>query len=125
MVIKVKLDEWVRLPRLGTEAFKELMRAGVRYDTGRGFLVPRGADLLRIKRAISGALTGAPVEFEFKCVLCGREMSCEDCEYHDVCSIETSSPSCICSNCAKSASFEAYMEWWRELSQDSTRGLQA
>jgi len=113
VVVRVKLDEWTRLPRLGTDAFKELMKAGARYEGGRGFLIPRGADLQRIRRAISGALGGAPVEFEFRCMLCGRETSCEDCEYHDVCSIDETSALCICSSCARSASFEAYAEAWR------------
>ncbi|MGC8555663.1 MAG: hypothetical protein ACP5NG_01420 [Conexivisphaera sp.] len=113
MTVRIKLDEWTRLPRLGTEAFKELMKAGVRYETGKGFLVPRSADLTRVKRAISGALNGAPVEFEFRCMLCGHEVSCEDCEYSGVCSIESSSGSCICDQCARSSTFEAYAAAWR------------
>ncbi len=117
MTVKVKLDEWMRLPRLGTDSFKELMKAGVRYDSGRGFLVPHDADLQRVKRAISGALKGAPVEFVFTCFICGREMTCEDCEYHGVCSIDSSSPHCICSSCAASAGFDSYVAAWRKLSE--------
>jgi len=117
VAVRVKLDEWTRLPRLGTDAFKELMRAGVRYETGAGFLVPRNADLERVRHAVSGALDGAPVEFAFRCMLCGREMSCEDCEYHDVCSIETSSHACICDECARTDDFDSYAENWRKLIQ--------
>ncbi len=119
MAVKVKLDEWVRLPRLGTDAFKELMRSGVRYESGKGFLVPHDADLQRVKRAISGALNGAPVFFEFRCMLCGREMSCEDCEYYGSCSIESSSPACVCEDCARSADFSSYVARWRETLRSS------
>lgn len=101
LVIKIKLGKWTRLPRLGGNAFKDLMRSGVRYESGRGFLVDTNADLKKVRYIISGALNGAPVEFIFNCMVCGREVSCRDCSYRGVCSIEDSSHMCLCEKCLR------------------------
>lgn len=101
LVIKIKLGRWTRLPRLGKNAFKDLMRSGVKYESGRGFLVDTDADLKKVRYIISGALNGAPVEFIFNCLVCGREVSCRDCSYRVVCSIEDSSHMCLCKECLR------------------------
>jgi hypothetical protein len=109
--MKVPLGIWVNLPRLGKDAFRELMRVGVEYTTGKGFFVRPDSDLTAIRIIVSEA-TGDEVEFVFRCYLCGRESVCVDCQYHSVCSIEQVGGNCLCARCA-SENMVGYRERWR------------
>ena len=111
LVIKIRLGKWIRLPRLGSNAFKDLMRSGVKYEGGRGFLIDTSADLKKVRYIISGALNGAPVEFIFNCMVCGKETSCRECKYRGICSIEDVSHACLCEECAESKGSEYFRLW--------------
>jgi len=110
--IKIPLDSWVNLPRLGKEAFRELMKAGVEYTTGKGFFIRSSIDLRTTKRIISAAV-GGEVHFMFKCFICGNEASCVDCTYNGVCSIENVGGRCLCLKCSRE-NLAAYQKKWRE-----------
>ena len=112
--VEVKLNKWMRLPRLGGNAFRDLMRAGVKYDSKRGFLITSESDLEKIARIISGALKGVSVEIVHECMGCGREMTCEGCEYHPQCTIEEVSAPCICGRCLEDIDMEEYSKIWSE-----------
>ena len=107
---RIAIETWVNLPRLGTEAFKELMKAGVEYKTGRGFFIRSGIDLATAKRII-GAAVGGEVFFTFRCFICGREASCADCSYRAICSVDVVGGKCLCAQCAKE-NFAAYRKKW-------------
>jgi hypothetical protein len=108
--IRIVLDSWVNLPRLGSEAFKELMKAGVEYTTGKGFFIRSSIDLRLAKRVISAAV-GGEVYFVFKCFICGNEASCADCSYRAGCSVELVGGKCVCLGCSKE-NFVAYRRKW-------------
>jgi hypothetical protein len=97
---RIPLDTWVNLPRLGKEAFKELMKTGVEYTTGKGFFIRSSIDLRGAKQVIAAAVGGG-VFFVFRCYICGSEASCADCSYRAVCSVEQVGGRCICLKCAK------------------------
>ena len=88
------------------------MRAGVKYESGKGFLITPEADIERVKHIISGALRGAPVEIIHECWFCGKEITCRECEYYPVCSIEEASPPCICRECLDKITLEDYAKAW-------------
>jgi hypothetical protein len=108
--IRIALDTWVNLPRLGKEAFKELMKAGVEYTTGKGFFIQSGIDLQSAKRVISAAV-GGNVYFLFRCYVCGSEASCGDCSYRDICSVENVGGKCVCLKCSQDA-LDSYRTKW-------------
>ena len=105
--MKIKLESWTWLPRLGTDAFRELMRIGVKYEKKRGFYIPAAVDLQSVANII-GSATGKPVIFIFNCYICGKETDCLECEYKWACRIETTSGRCICSECARSSDIKKY-----------------
>lgn len=105
--MKIKLENWIWLPKLGTDAFKELMKVGVKYDKKKGFYIPATVDLQSVA-SIIGRSTGKPVSFTFSCYICGKETDCLDCEYKWACRIEMTSGRCICSECAKSSDIGKY-----------------
>jgi hypothetical protein len=108
---RVPLESWVNLPRLGKDAFRELMKAGVEYSTGKGFLLRADIDLSAAKQIISAAV-GGEVFFVFKCYVCNSEASCADCKYREICSIEKVGGKCVCSKCAGEG-IGAYRDKWK------------
>jgi hypothetical protein len=108
--VRIPLDSWVSLPRLGKEAFKELMKARVEYTTGKGFFIRSSIDLRGARQVISAAV-GGEVYFVFRCYICGSEASCSDCSYDAVCSVEQVGGRCICQKCAKE-DLDAYAKKW-------------
>ena len=109
--MRIKLETWTWLPRLGTSAFRELMRIGVKYEKGKGFFIPAFIDLQEVA-SIIGSATGKPVTFVFNCYLCGRETDCLECDYKWACRIETNGGRCICSDCSRSSNVKKYFEKW-------------
>jgi hypothetical protein len=108
---RIVLDSWVSLPRLGKDAFKDLMKTGVEYSTGKGFFIRSNADL-RLVKAIVAAAAGGEVFFVFKCFICGDLSSCAECPYNAVCSVELVGGKCICSKCARE-DLSAYCARWK------------
>jgi hypothetical protein len=108
--LRIQLETWVSLPRLGKEAFSKLMKLGVEYSTARGFYFRADTNLREAKRIISSA-TGEEVSFDFKCYVCGRDASCVNCEYAKTCSIELVGGRCVCGGCA-AGGLKAYREKW-------------
>ncbi len=100
----------MNLPRLGREAFKELMKAGVEYSTGKGFFIRSTVDLRSTKQIISAAV-GGNVYFTFKCYICGNEASCAECSYRAICSVELVGGRCICLKCSPE-NMAAYRAKW-------------
>ena len=37
---------------------------------------------------------------ELECIVCGRPAGCRQCEFQDVCDIESVSPLCVCKGCS-------------------------
>ncbi len=109
---RIPLDTWVNLPRLGKDAFKELMKAGVQYTTGKGFLFRTSSNLQAAKRVVASAVDGQ-VYFIFKCYICGSDASCADCSYKDICSIEDVGGRCICLKCSRE-NLAAYRSKWQK-----------
>jgi hypothetical protein len=97
--LELRLGEWFRLPRLGKDVFALLVReAGLKYVSGKGFMVTPQTDLRRVKAIIEDVL-GERVEISVRCYLCGGDAGCGLCPYNEVCDRTAISHNCLCQSC--------------------------
>jgi hypothetical protein len=92
--VKIVIGSWFNLPRLGTDVFSSLMKAGVKYDKGRGFMFSSETDLQAATRTI-GRATDEEVELSVRCFVCLRE-ACVSCPFQGICDRRTVSSMCLC-----------------------------
>ena len=83
--VKVALNRWFRLPQLGREAFSDLMKAKVKYDSKFGFQFTSATNVQRALSVISSALHD-DVEIATSCFICDDQL-------------DESAESTICSSC--------------------------
>ncbi|MGA3111031.1 MAG: hypothetical protein ABSE15_03255 [Candidatus Bathyarchaeia archaeon] len=74
-----------KLPRVEREKFITLMNLGLDYNRERGSFSIK--DCNNIEKLIDtiGAILGTEVVFLQSCTRCGKEFSCADCKYLDLC----------------------------------------
>lgn len=97
--MKIVLDEWFSLPRLGMDVFTKLVReAGLEYDKGKGFRATARTDLVTVTSVLQSALR-EETEVEVRCFICGEPVGCSTCVYSKVCDRRRISPRCICEKC--------------------------
>lgn len=98
--MEILLGEPFRLPRLGDEVFRRLMR-DVRLDYDRQqrvFRTTSQTDLYQLATLLSEVLK-EPIVYTVKCFICGSDAGCVSCEYSSICDRLLSSQSCICKTC--------------------------
>jgi hypothetical protein len=107
----VRVGTWIKLPRLGSEAFKRLMEAGVKYDREkRLFFIGEEADLSLVSSILLNA-AGEEVEFELNCFVCEGPAGCPSCNYQPFCNRKLVSRSCICDKClAQDDAYRLYVK---------------
>lgn len=98
--MKIMLEEYFRLPRLGKDVFISLMKAGVEYERGKGFRFTEGTDVPRAVGIIEAA-TDKKLELILKCYMDGKPAGCESCDYRYVCNRVEVSNYCLCDDCYK------------------------
>jgi len=97
-MIKVQLDRWVRLPRLGSDAFRKITHdARMKYDKQKGFLADQNTDLAMVASILKSI--GEELIVEVPCYICGQPAGCSECVYNHACDRTIVSPTCICSSC--------------------------
>ncbi|MEM1524561.1 MAG: hypothetical protein QW372_04765 [Nitrososphaerales archaeon] len=97
--MRIILDEWFKLPKLGTDTFIKLTKeANLKYESKRGFKADFNTNLLMVASIIKSVLN-EDVEFVIKCSICGKEAGCDSCNYKDICDRLRISPKCICDEC--------------------------
>lgn len=92
--MKIVIGSWFNLPRLGTDVFSSLMKTGVKYDRGMGFMFTYETDVQGAARTI-GRATDEEVELSVRCLVCLRE-ACVSCPFQAICDRRTVSPMCLC-----------------------------
>ena len=92
--MKIVVGSWFSLPRLGSEAYSSLVKTGVKYESGMGFMLTPDCDLASAVRIIRRAV-GGEVQLSVRCVVCLKE-ACPDCPYEGVCDRRLVSPLCLC-----------------------------
>jgi hypothetical protein len=71
--MRIALNKWFSLPRLGRETFADLMKARVKYDTKLGFKFTGETDVSRALHVLSKALDQA-VELKSSCFICEQPL---------------------------------------------------
>lgn len=102
--MKITIGAWFNLPKLGSNTFALLMKCGVRYEKGMGFMLTSSTDIEAAVSIIENA-TGKEVELSVRCFICLNE-ACSDCPYINICDRRKVSIMCICSE--HSSMDEAY-----------------
>ena len=92
--LKIVVGNRFNLPRLGTDVFSALMKAGVDYEKGGGFIFTAETNLQTATRTIESA-TGERIELSVKCFVCLKE-SCPSCPFEATCDRCAVSPTCLC-----------------------------
>ncbi|MGI0090223.1 MAG: hypothetical protein ACREBS_00805 [Nitrososphaerales archaeon] len=67
--MKIALNKWFNLPRLGKDTFSDLMKAKVKYDTKFGFQFTSSTNIPRALSVLSSAL-GEEVDVAKSCFVC-------------------------------------------------------
>ena len=111
--MKILVDSWFTLPRLGGSSFSSLMKAGVKYDKSLGFKIDAGTDIAGTLSTLKAAL-GEDVELDLRCFICGKE-ACPGCAYAEVCDRSRVSPVCLCAEHFSGVdAFEVYQKTMKE-----------
>jgi hypothetical protein len=84
-VLRIPFNKWFSLPRLGRDAFSELMKARVKYETRLGFKISSDTDLNRALSVLSNALD-QKVELEWFCFICDKPLSENESSERTICS---------------------------------------
>lgn len=116
--MELVVGEWFQLPRLGSDVFMKLVRqAGLRYESGKGFLADAKTDLLAVTSVLRGVL-GEPIEIVLRCFVCSKPVECSTCVYNEVCDRRRVSSACICNACrGKRDAFALYALRFTELTE--------
>jgi hypothetical protein len=99
-----------KLPRMEKEKFISLMRLGLDYDREHGtFSIKNYNNIERIIEAVS-AILGEEVAFTQTCTRCGKDFSCGECAYGDLCTTKNQPFTCVCPQCLRDRrQFEQYL----------------
>jgi len=92
--MNVVIGSWFNLPRLGGDTFSSLMKAGVKYEKGKGFMFSPETDVRLAARIIEKA-TGQEIGLSVSCYICS-EVACPACTYQTICDRRSVSPMCLC-----------------------------
>lgn len=116
-IFRVKKGAWFNLPKLSRNDFLELMRSGVDYKSGSGFMIRESANIADIKNILERILAKR-VYVSFNCAICNRETDCSTCEYKYYCPVETTGGTCICNDCIQTKDLNDYMISVKRLIQN-------
>lgn len=99
-----------RLPRLEREVFVNLMRLGLDYNREQGtFSIKNFNNIDKILETLSSILD-SEVAFTQTCTRCGKDFSCSDCGYGDLCTTKNLPFTCVCPQCLRDRrQFEQYL----------------
>ena len=89
-----------RLPRLEKAKFILLMRLGLQYDRSSGtFCVTNYNDVEKVIDTLGEILNDKNVGFMQSCEGCGRDFSCLECKYYEICETKNLPFKCVCGRC--------------------------
>jgi hypothetical protein len=89
-----------RLPRLEKENFVLLMRLGLVYDRDSGlFHIDNTNNIEKLLDALREILHDPNVSFTQTCLVCGKDIPCQECRYYELCESKDVPSNCICGKC--------------------------
>jgi len=116
-VFRIKKGIWFSLPKLSRNDFLALVRSGVEYKSGSGFMIRESANIEDVKNILERIL-GKRVYVAFNCAICNKETDCSACEYKYYCPVETTGGACICNDCIQTKDLDDYLTSIKRFLQD-------
>jgi rubredoxin len=100
-----------KLPRVEKEKFSLLIRLGLDYNREQGvYSIKSYNNIEKLMDTIAGILN-TEVVFLQSCTRCGKDFSCGDCKYNELCTTKNLPLSCVCPQCLRDRKqFEEYLE---------------
>ncbi|MCX6644039.1 MAG: hypothetical protein ABSB10_06020 [Candidatus Bathyarchaeia archaeon] len=100
-----------KLPRVEKEKFILLLRLGLEYNREQGvFSISSYNNIEKLMDTIASILN-TEVVFLQNCTRCGKDFSCGDCKYNELCTTKNLPLSCVCPQCLRDRKqFEEYLE---------------
>jgi hypothetical protein len=100
-----------KLPRVEKEKFILLLHLGLEYNREQSaFSIKNYNNIEKLMDTIGGILN-TEVVFLQNCTRCGKDFSCGDCKYNELCTTKNLPLSCVCSQCLRDRKqFEEYLE---------------
>jgi hypothetical protein len=89
-----------KLPHVEKERFVLLLRLGLVYDKASGLYRIGNTNNLDKLLVVLGEVTGDKnVCFTQTCLICGKDFSCLECRFYELCDTKNLPLSCICGKC--------------------------
>jgi rubredoxin len=100
-----------KLPRVEKEKFSLLIRLGLDYNREQGvYSISSYNNIEKLMDTIASILN-TEVVFLQNCTRCGKDFSCGDCKYNELCTTKNLPLSCVCPQCLRDRKqFEEYLE---------------
>jgi rubredoxin len=100
-----------KLPRVEKEKFSLLIRLGLDYNREQGvYSISSYNNIEKLMDTIASILN-TEVVFLQNCIRCGKDFSCGDCKYNELCTTKNLPLSCVCPQCLRDRKqFEEYLE---------------
>lgn len=91
-----------KLPFMDREKFVLLMRLGLSYDRASGtFCLNSFNNIEKLSTLLAEILGVNEVVFTQTCKFCGKDFSCADCRYLDLCPTKNQPFQCVCQDCLR------------------------
>ncbi len=91
-----------KLPFMDREKFLLLMRLGLNYDRTTGtFRVANYNNLAKLSDTLAEILGADEITFTQTCCMCGKDYSCNECKYLELCDTKNLPFQCICAQCLR------------------------
>ncbi len=100
-----------KLPRVEKEKFVLLIRLGLDYNREQSFYSIRNFNNIEKLLETIASILNSEVVFLQNCMRCGKDFSCSDCSYNELCTTKDLPFSCVCPQCLRDRkNFEEYLE---------------
>ena len=90
-----------KLPRLEKEKFVSLMHLGLDYNRDTCLFSIKSCNNIEKIMEAASAILGSEVVFMQSCIRCGKDFSCANCNYYELCATKNLPFSCVCPHCLR------------------------
>ncbi len=100
-----------KLPRVEKDKFVSLMHSGLDYNREQYLFSIKNCNNVEKLMDTIGSILGSEVVFLQTCTRCGKDFSCTECKYGELCTTRDLPFSCVCPHCLRDRKqFEEYLE---------------
>ena len=100
-----------KLPRVEKEKFILLIRLGLDYNREQSLYSIKSYNNIEKLTDTIASILNTEVVFLQSCTRCGKDFSCGDCKYNELCTTKNLPLSCVCPQCLRDRKqFQEYLE---------------